>query len=96
MQLISQNHVFNQIGTMESCWLGPKLILQSLLTAHDDHIEQTAKFFSKKKKKKAINPRVILSPPLLQDHIANQLPKHLRNHVLKSRISDLNIWFYRV
>lgn len=52
MQLISQNHVFNQIGTMESCWLGPKLILQSLLTAHDDHIEQTAKFFSKKKKKR--------------------------------------------
>lgn len=52
MQLFSQNHVFNQIGTMGSCWLGLKLnILQSLLTAHDDHIEQTAKFFSKKKKK---------------------------------------------
>ena len=49
---------------MESCRLGPKLnILQSLLAAHDDHIEQTAKFFSKKKKKKkAINPRVTLSP----------------------------------
>lgn len=62
MQLISQNHVFNQIGRMESCRLGPKLnVLQSVLAAHDDHIEQTAKFFSKKKKK-AINPRVILSP----------------------------------
>ena len=53
MQLISQNHVFNQIGRMESCRLGPKLnILQSLLAAHDDHIEKTAKFFSKKKKKR--------------------------------------------
>ena len=36
---------------MESCRLGPKLnVLQSVLAAHDDHIEQTAKFFSKKKK----------------------------------------------
>ena len=66
MQLFSQNHVFNQIGTMGSCWLGLKLnILQSLLTAHDDHIEQTAKFFSKKKKR-AINPSYTIphtSPP---------------------------------
>ena len=37
---------------MESCRLGPKLnVLQSVLAAHDDHIEQTAKFFSKKKKR---------------------------------------------
>ena len=50
MKLISQNHVFNQTGRMESHPLGPKLnILQSLLAAHDDHIEQTAKFFSKTK-----------------------------------------------
>lgn len=62
MQLISQNHVFNQTGRMESRPLGPKLnILQSSLAAHDDHTEQTAKFFSKKKKI-AINPRVILFP----------------------------------
>lgn len=89
MQLISQNHVFNQIGTMESCWLGPKLILQSLLTAHDDHIEQTAKFFSQKKKKKGNKPQSYTIPPLLQDHIASQLPKHLRNHVLKEVESQI-------
>ena len=48
---------------MESCRLGPKLnILQSLLAAHDDHIEQTAKFFSKKKKKKGNKPQSYTIP----------------------------------